>query len=111
MQNLNQSASDTLHLVLQLNENAIDYATSGDWEASLACISKRHDGLVMLFKASKDSLLSHRPTIISMTESIEKTDQQLRQLASSAKIDLEGKIAHLSLRKKASNAYQSIASQ
>ncbi len=97
--------------MLTLNQKAFEFAHENDWEAALACISKRHDGLVRIFNKQKDFLLSNRSTILSMTEQIETVDNKIRVLASTAKFDFEGKIAHLNLRKKASNAYQKIASQ
>ena len=104
-------AIETFDTVLTLNQKAIDFANGNDWEAALACISKRHDGLVSIFKQHQDFLLSNRTRILSMTEQIESTDEKIRELASTAKFDYQGKIAHLNLRKKASNAYQKIASQ
>jgi len=108
---LENQPSETLERVLTLNQKAIDFAQSNDWEAAFACISKRHDGLVNLFQFKTDFIKSNRSSIVSMTEQIDVADEQLRKLANRAKIDFEDKITHLSLRKKATNAYQKIASQ
>jgi len=102
---------ETFDTLLTLNQKAIDFAHDNDWEAALSCISKRHDGLVRLFKKQKDFLISNHSKIIDMSEKIESTDVKIRALASTAKYDFEGKIAHLNLRKKATSAYQKIASQ
>ncbi len=111
MTQANIQIDQKLDRVLLLNQKAIDFASIDDWDAALACISKRHDGLVDLFKLNQEFLLSIHTQIISMTDQIEVADKTLRRLASTARVDLEGKIAHLSLRKKASTAYQAIASQ
>ncbi len=111
MQQFDNPTLANLSRVLKLNEKALEYARENDWEAALACISKRHDDLMDLFQEPQDFLLNHREKIVSMTEQVETADKQLTALASDARVDFGGKIAHLSLQKKASSAYQEIASQ
>ncbi len=95
----------------KLNKQALKFAREDNWVDALECINNRQLLLKELFLIESAQLIAEQQLLNKILDDIEKTDEKLSSLARDAKIDLTGKITHLSLSKKASEKYQQIASQ